>query len=61
MGRNCGPLGDVRIYVGCRDDRLHCLQLSGVRYGVKLDDGKPKDEVDDGDEYVPVALFGEFP
>jgi outer membrane protein assembly factor BamB len=25
------PLGDVRIYVGCRDDRLHCLKLSGVR------------------------------
>ena len=49
-----GPLGDVRIYVGCRDDRLHCLKLSGVRYGVKLDDGK----VDDGDEYVPVALLG---
>ena len=49
-GGSRGPLGDVRIYVGCRDDRLHCLKLSGVRYGVKLDDGKPTDEVDDGDE-----------
>jgi hypothetical protein len=39
------PLSDVRIYVGCRDDRLHCLKLSGVRYGVKLDEGKPTDEM----------------
>ena len=53
-----GPLGDVRIYVGCRDDHLHCLKLSGVRHGEESDDGKPTDEVDDGDEYVPVALFG---
>ena len=40
--------GDVRIYVGCRDDRLHCLKVSDVRYGVKLDDGKPTDEMGDG-------------
>lgn len=52
-GRSRGPLGDVRVYVGCRDERLHCLKLSGIRYGVKLDDG-----VDDGRRYVPVALFG---
>jgi hypothetical protein len=34
--------------VGCRDDRLHCLKVSDVRYGVKIDDGKPTDEMGDG-------------
>jgi hypothetical protein len=42
------PLSDMRIYVGCRDDRLHCLKVSDVRYGVKIDDGKPTDEMGDG-------------
>ena len=42
---------DVRIYVGCRDDRLHCLKVSDVRYGVKIDDGKPTDEMGDGQHY----------